>query len=283
MRLRVLERNLNFSERKLEGSYGRGKARLDAALAKSTMNGAYCCAIGSGKQSLCAEQPSSTSRFETSSNNSGSVSQFEVGPKPWVKRKRMRYAWSERQQFLILLLMSVYLALIPRFTRTAMSEIKPRYEFRVWAETLTPIRERLERLASPKETVSQEIYLVSATTDKCNAKIRAELMDIKLLVAEDRGLEQWNPILKVAFPLESSVVATQVFPSLELPPPVLAKSTYSLGRISGRCDASGAESHHRGCFQDAISIQHRGVCGRVRSDHAQRYTARHRGCGIGRS
>src|SRR5271166_3025868 len=69
-----------------------------------------------------------------------------------------------------------------------MSEIKPRYEFRIWAETLTPIRERLERLASPKETVSQETYLVSATTDKCNAKIRADLMDIKVLVAEDRGL-----------------------------------------------------------------------------------------------
>ncbi len=109
-----------------------------------------------------------------------------------------------------------------------MSEIKPRYEFRVWAETLTSIRERLEHLASPKETVSRETYLVSDTTDRCNAKIRADLMDIKLLVAEDRGLEQWNPILKATFPLESSVVATKVFPSLELPPPLRAKSEYAL-------------------------------------------------------
>ncbi len=163
-----------------------------------------------------------------------------------------------------------------------MSEIKPRYEFRVWAETLTPIRERLERLASPKETVSQETYLVSATTDKCNVKIRAGLMDIKLLVAEDRGLEQWNPILKASFPLDSSVIATQVFPSLELPPPVLAKSEYTLDEFLGDY-ASGFENHHRGCFQDAVSIQHRGVCGRVCSDHVQRCTARHRGCGIGRS
>ena len=114
-----------------------------------------------------------------------------------------------------------------------MSDIKPRYEFRVWAETLTPIRERLERLASPKRTVSQEIYLISAITDKCNAKIRADLMDIKVLVAEDRGLEQWNPILKATFPLGSSVVATQVFPSLELPPPVLAKSKYTLEEFLG--------------------------------------------------
>jgi len=114
-----------------------------------------------------------------------------------------------------------------------MSEIKPRYEFRVWAETLTPIREKLERLASPKETVSLETYLVSATTDKCNAKIRAALMDIKLLVAGDRGLEQWKPVLKAGFPLESSVIATQVFPSLELPPPVLTKSEYILDEFLG--------------------------------------------------
>jgi hypothetical protein len=109
-----------------------------------------------------------------------------------------------------------------------VSEIKPRYEFRVWAETLTRMQDELERLASPKKTVSQETYLVSATTDKCNAKIRADLMDIKVLVAEDRGLEQWNPILKATFPLGSSVVATQIFPSLELPPPVLENSKYTL-------------------------------------------------------
>jgi len=121
-----------------------------------------------------------------------------------------------------------------------MSEIKPRYEFRVWAETLTPIREKLDRLASPKETVSQETYLVSAKTDKCNAKIRAALMDIKVLVAEDRGLEQWKPVLKAGFPLENSVIATQVFPSLELPPPVLAKSEYTLDEFLG--DVMRAES-----------------------------------------
>ena len=120
-----------------------------------------------------------------------------------------------------------------------MPEIKPRYEFRVWAETLTPIREKLERLASPKETVSQETYLVSATTDKCNAKIRAALMDSKVLVAEDRGLEQWKPVLKAGFPLESSAIATQVFPSLELPPPVLAKCEYTLDEFLG--DVMGAE------------------------------------------
>ena len=109
-----------------------------------------------------------------------------------------------------------------------MSEIKPRYEFRVWAESLAPLRGKLETKAPPKETKSQETYLISAVTGKCNAKIRAKLMDIKVLIAEDRGLEQWKPILKAEFPLSSSAIAEQVFPGLQLPVPKLAKAEYSM-------------------------------------------------------
>jgi exopolyphosphatase / guanosine-5'-triphosphate,3'-diphosphate pyrophosphatase len=121
-----------------------------------------------------------------------------------------------------------YTWLSPFPQRTAMSEIKPRYEFRVWSETLAPIREKLNRLAEPREMVSEETYLISAITDRCNAKIRAGLMDIKVLVDEDRGLEQWNPVLKAGFPLLSSAITTQVFPSLQIPVQVLAKAAYTL-------------------------------------------------------
>jgi exopolyphosphatase / guanosine-5'-triphosphate,3'-diphosphate pyrophosphatase len=109
-----------------------------------------------------------------------------------------------------------------------VDEIKPRYEFRVWAGTLASVHERLGLMAQPKTAESEETYLISEATDKCNAKIRGALMDIKVLVAEDRGLEQWKPILKAGFPLESSVVATQVFASLEFPPPLLPKSAYEM-------------------------------------------------------
>jgi exopolyphosphatase/guanosine-5'-triphosphate,3'-diphosphate pyrophosphatase len=109
-----------------------------------------------------------------------------------------------------------------------MAEIKPRYEFRIWGEDLGPVRQKLERMASPKVTESQEIYLISVATDKCNAKVRDGLMDIKVLVAEERGLEQWKPILKAGFPLESLVIAEQVLPSLELPAPALSKPAYEL-------------------------------------------------------
>src|SRR5271157_557501 len=114
-----------------------------------------------------------------------------------------------------------------------VDEIKPRYEFRVWADTLVSVHNRLGLMAQPRTAESEETYLISSLTDRCNAKIRAALMDIKVLVAEDRGLEQWKPILKAGFPLESSVIATQVFPSLELPPPVLTKSEYILDEFLG--------------------------------------------------
>jgi exopolyphosphatase/guanosine-5'-triphosphate,3'-diphosphate pyrophosphatase len=110
----------------------------------------------------------------------------------------------------------------------AVDEIKPRYEFRVWSDTLGSVHNRLGLMAQPRTAESEETYLISKATDKCNAKIRAALMDIKVLVAEDRGLQQWKPILKAGFPLDSSVIATQVFPSLELPPPALPKSVYEL-------------------------------------------------------
>lgn len=110
-----------------------------------------------------------------------------------------------------------------------MEQIKPRYEFRVWAENLSAAREQLQRLGgSPSVTESEEMYLVSAATDKCNAKIRAALMDIKVLVAVERGLEQWKPVMKGSFPLDSSAIAAQLFPSLELTRPPLAKSAYGL-------------------------------------------------------
>ena len=115
--------------------------------------------------------------------------------------------------------------------RMTVDEIKPRYEFRVWEETLASVHDRLGPMAQPKTVESEETYLIPKATDKCNAKIRAALMDIKVLVSTDRGLEQWKPILKGEFPLESSVIATQVFPSLNLSAPPLPKSAYELGEF----------------------------------------------------
>ena len=108
-----------------------------------------------------------------------------------------------------------------------MPEIKPRYEFRIWGESLTPLREKLESMAQGSEKSSEETYLISAATERCNAKIRADLMDIKVLIAEERGLEQWNPTLKAGFPLDAATITGKVFPRLQLDPPALAKPEYT--------------------------------------------------------
>jgi len=160
-----------------------------------------------------------------------------------------------------------------------VDEIKPRYEFRVWAETLASLHKKLGIMAQPKTAESEETYLISKATDKCNAKIRAALMDIKVLVATDRGLEQWKPILKAEFPLESTIIATQVFPCLELPPPALPKSAYELdefldyvarrdGRLAvagvrktryqfriGACAAEYAEIMINGVPRDTVAVE----------------------------
>ena len=95
-----------------------------------------------------------------------------------------------------------------------METIRPRYEFRVWGEGLATVRKSLELLAQPKTAESEETYLISRTTEKCNAKIRAALMDIKVLVAEDRGLQQWKPILKLDFRWTAPSLPTKSSPAL---------------------------------------------------------------------
>ncbi|HZD33211.1 MAG TPA: hypothetical protein VE779_16295 [Candidatus Angelobacter sp.] len=116
---------------------------------------------------------------------------------------------------------------------TAMPEVKPRYEFRIWADSLAALLAQLESMGEARVATSAETYLISAATDKCNAKVRAELMDIKLLVAKGRGLEQWKPILKATFPLSQLDIASQVFPALQVVAPTLVKPAYSYDEFVG--------------------------------------------------
>jgi exopolyphosphatase / guanosine-5'-triphosphate,3'-diphosphate pyrophosphatase len=113
-----------------------------------------------------------------------------------------------------------------------MAEIKPRYEFRIWGQTLANLRDRLQQAAQPSRSESsKETYLIPAATDKCNAKIRNDLMDIKMLIGTDRGLEQWKPVLKAEFPLERPVIESQIFPNLEAALPRLDRERYSMAEF----------------------------------------------------
>src|ERR1700746_4121618 len=98
-----------------------------------------------------------------------------------------------------------------------MADEHPRFEYRVWAETLEDVRNKLHQLATtPRTETSEETYMISATTVKCNAKIRRGRMSIKALLAMEQRLELWKPVLEAEFPLDRSLIAEQVFPGLEL-------------------------------------------------------------------
>ena len=72
-----------------------------------------------------------------------------------------------------------------------VSEIIPRYEFRTFAQNFGIVETNMRKL-SKCEMIreSSEIYIVSATNDENNTKIRDNKMDIKVLVEKNQGLEQ---------------------------------------------------------------------------------------------
>lgn len=108
-------------------------------------------------------------------------------------------------------------------------EIKPRFEFRTWAKNFGMVEKKMRQL-SLCEMIreSSEIYIVSAGNNENNTKIRDNLMDIKILVTEIKGLEQWNPRMKGEFPMKAATLKEEVFPAFEVEIPDLTRDEYSL-------------------------------------------------------
>jgi exopolyphosphatase/guanosine-5'-triphosphate,3'-diphosphate pyrophosphatase len=81
-----------------------------------------------------------------------------------------------------------------------MGEIIPRWEWRTFAKEIqTTIN--LGDYEKTRHVESSEVYVLSTVVDE-NPKIRDDKMDVKSLQQiNDDGLEQWKPIMKVAFPL----------------------------------------------------------------------------------
>ncbi len=109
----------------------------------------------------------------------------------------------------------------------------PRFEFRTFGREFDEASFRMGRLSGPIpeklwERRSEEIYIVSATNDKNNTKIRDGKMDIKTFITEKDGLEQWNPLMKGEFPISREVLEKEVFPAFAVDMPALTKDTYTL-------------------------------------------------------
>ncbi len=96
----------------------------------------------------------------------------------------------------------------------ALGVIIPRWEWRTFGSRFGIAEERFAALTPGAIQESDEVYLVGGAGD--NVKVRADLMDIKVLRETDAaGLERWEPVMKAGFPLAASDVA-KVFDALRL-------------------------------------------------------------------
>ena len=110
--------------------------------------------------------------------------------------------------------------------------IQPRYEFRNFAQNYGRVEEKIRQLSKLERfRESNEIYILSAVNNKNNLKIRNDTLDIKVFVREAKGLQQWNPHLKVQFPLQTAVIRNEVFPSLGVAVPQFNQSEYALAQF----------------------------------------------------
>lgn len=109
----------------------------------------------------------------------------------------------------------------------------PRFEFRTFGRSFDDASFRMARLSVPVpekvwERRSEEIYIVSATNDQNNTKIRNGKMDIKTFIQEKEGLEQWNPLMKGEFPISRKTLEDEVFPAFQVEMPALTQETFTL-------------------------------------------------------
>jgi hypothetical protein len=107
-----------------------------------------------------------------------------------------------------------------------------RYEFRVWGDGLDGLSDRLRSMSAMVEVrESVETYLVSTTTADVNPKVRADLLDIKVLAGVTDGFEQWGVLRKAEFPVDAALLRSDVFAPFGLTPPTLDRDEYTAAQL----------------------------------------------------
>jgi exopolyphosphatase/guanosine-5'-triphosphate,3'-diphosphate pyrophosphatase len=103
--------------------------------------------------------------------------------------------------------------------------VTARWEWRTFGEPFGAAQAVLDAEVPADAAVSDELYVLSPRGE--NVKVRDDLMDVKALRRLDRGLEQWQPVLKAPFPLDAAVLV-HVFDALRVPLPPLTRVAYAL-------------------------------------------------------
>ncbi len=112
------------------------------------------------------------------------------------------------------------------------SASEARFEFRVWAERLDAVGDRLRALSECVDVrQTAETYFVSTSATDVNPKARADLLDIKVLVGARDGFEQWTVHCKADFPVAAALLTSELFPLLGQAPPLLERDAYSLPQL----------------------------------------------------
>ncbi|MGD9112012.1 MAG: hypothetical protein PVI77_06660 [Desulfobacterales bacterium] len=110
-----------------------------------------------------------------------------------------------------------------------MQAIIPHYEFRAFAQNFGLAEEKIRKFSRlEKFRESSEIYILSHGNNENNVKIRYDVLDIKVFVKEEKGLQQWNPRLKADFPMKIEVIRDDVLPALGAAVPEFNRSAYTL-------------------------------------------------------
>ena len=84
-----------------------------------------------------------------------------------------------------------------------MNETQNRFEYRAFAPGFGLVESRLREWGGQALIrESAEVYLVADGRNDQNIKIRNAQLDIKQLIAEESGFQQWAPLGKWSFPLD---------------------------------------------------------------------------------
>ena len=115
-----------------------------------------------------------------------------------------------------------------------MQAIQPRFEFRTFAQNFGVVDEKIWRLGNfEKFRESSEFYILSAANNENNVKIRYNILDIKVFVKEEKGLEQWRPRMKSKFPIKAEILRDEVFPAFGVVVPEFSRPEYTLKQYLG--------------------------------------------------
>jgi hypothetical protein len=110
-----------------------------------------------------------------------------------------------------------------------MQEIIPRYEFRAFAQNFGLAEEKIRKLSKlDKFRESSEIYILSPDNNENNVKIRYHTLDIKVLIKEEKCLQQWCPRMKADFPMRMDIIRDELFTALGTAVPEFNRSEYTL-------------------------------------------------------